>query len=169
MSALRIRPVTPSDRDVLETMIEACYAASYPGWYDAELLRAALPLMRRTDDKLLASGRYFIAFLGEDLAGCGGWSMWTPGTKEEQPGIAHIRHFATHPSFMRRGVAGAILRRCFEESAATGVRLLQCYSSRAAETFYAHHGFQRVREININLSPTVAIPAILMEKMLLQA
>lgn len=163
MAALDIRPASPDDRDALERVIADCYATVYPGWYDADLLGEALPLMLKIDPALLASGRYFVASQGKDVAGCGGWSARTPGTGVELGGTAHIRHFATHPDFMHQGVGGAILDRCIAETRAAGMQRLQCFSSTPAEGFYARHGFRRIDNVNVMLGDSVSFPAVLME------
>ena len=166
MVAIHIRPATTDDREVLEELIDACYSTVYPGWYDDVLLSAALPVMLRIDPALLESGRYFAASLGGRLAGCGGWSTATPGTGRTEETVGHIRHFATHPDFMRSGVGSAIIMRCLEEAKREGMRVLRCFSSIPAERFYARHGFDRIDAVNIMLGDSVAFPAVLMEKKL---
>lgn len=156
---LSVRVATEADRDQLEQLISDCYSEVYPNWYDDEVIDAAKHSMLRVDANLLASGRYMAAEKGGKLAGCGGWSIASPGTGQ-------IRHFATHPDFMRQGVGAAILNACFDAAAKEGVKTLQCFSSTAAEEFYARHGFERKQDVSIMLDGRVAFPAVLMEKTL---
>jgi N-acetylglutamate synthase-like GNAT family acetyltransferase len=98
------------------------------------------------------------------LAGCGGWSASAPGNTASVAKTAHIRHFATHPDFMGKGVGGAILDRCISEASFAGMANLRCFSSLPAEGFYARHGFQKLDSVNVMLSDGAYFPAVLMEK-----
>ncbi|MCB1383090.1 MAG: GNAT family N-acetyltransferase [Notoacmeibacter sp.] len=165
MPIVAIRPAGEADRSLLEDLIADCYATVYPGWYDAEVLENALPAMLRIDPALLSSGRYLVAFAGSVAAGCGGWSVATPGTGALSSGTGHIRHFATRPGMMGKGVGGAILERCVAEARAAGVSRLQCFSSLAAEGFYARHGFAKQQDVTVMIGEA-AFPAVLMERLL---
>ena len=113
---LRVR-ATRSTTRCSGAVLCASYPALMAGVYAAELLARTLPAMTRPNPKLLGSGRYYLveAPTGECL-GCGGWSDHPPGGLETNPLRAHIRHFATHPDWTRRGVA-ADLRRCEADAA----------------------------------------------------
>jgi N-acetylglutamate synthase-like GNAT family acetyltransferase len=164
--SLEIRPAGEADKPELESLIAECYAAVYPGWYDEEMLSEAMPQMLRIDARLLASGHYFVASFDKQVAGCGGWSAGAPGSEQGNTS-AHIRHFATHPHFMGKGVGGTILEHCVSEAQAQGLARLQCFSSLPAESFYARHGFAKIDEVNVMLGGRVAFPAVLMERALL--
>lgn len=166
MSKLTIKPATEANRDELEQLISVCYSEVYPGWYEEDVLIDALPAMLRVDAKLLESGRYLSAYKGKKLAGCGGWSTMEPGSGNMQSGIGHIRHFATHPDFMRQGVGSAILNACITAATEEGLERLQCFSSLAAEDFYNRHGFEPKQEVTIMLGENIPFPAILMERQL---
>jgi GNAT superfamily N-acetyltransferase len=161
---LTMRAADGSDRAALEKLIGDCYSAVYPGWYDEDVLGSAMPAMLRIDPALLASGRYFTASFGGALAGCGGWSASAPGNSASIEKTAHIRHFATHPDFMGKGVGGAILDRCISEASYAGMAQLRCFSSLPAEGFYARHGFQKLDSVNVMLSDGAYFPAVLMER-----
>ncbi len=165
-TGLIIRAGNESDRALLEDMIADCYATVYPGWYEADILADALPAMLRIDPALLGSGHYFVAEMDNVIAGCGGWSARKPGTGETTSAVGHIRHFATRTGYMGKGVGGAILEHCASEASNHGVEKLQCFSSLAAETFYARHGFGKLQEVNVMLGGEAVFPAVLMEKAL---
>src|SRR4051812_50213023 len=89
--------------------------------YAPELLARALPLMVRPNPALLASGTYHVAETdGGAVVGCGGWTRERPGTREVQPGLAHIRHFATRAESAGRGVGRAVYRRREAQAVAAG-------------------------------------------------
>lgn len=163
-AGLNIRQAGNGDRAALEALIAECYTAVYPGWYEADVLGGAMPAMLRIDPALLASGRYLLATLDEKIAGCGGWSMNAPRSAASDADIGHIRHFATHPDFMGKGVGGAILDRCVSEASQKGMMKLRCFSSLPAESFYARHGFGKLDSVNVMLSDGAYFPAVLMER-----
>lgn len=162
MPAITLRPASAADRVALEALIAECYGAIYPGWYDTDVLEEAMPQMLRIDARLLESGRYFVALADGELAGCGGWSANAPGRDASATG--HIRHFATRPELMRKGVGGAILDRCVADARTSDVTGLQCFSSLPGEAFYARHGFRRIDTVTIMLGESAPFSAVLMRK-----
>lgn len=163
---MKLRAANEEDREVLEILIADCYATVYPNWYEDDLLGDALPAMLKIDTKLLNSGRYFVATVGGQIAGCGGWSAAAPGKMSADQTTGHIRHFATSTDHMGKGVGGAILELCVSEAANAGLGKLKCFASLPAEGFYARHGFEKVDTVNVMLGESVYFPAVLMEKRL---
>ena len=132
--------------------------------HDPAVLDAALPLMTRANPVLLASGTYYLAESDAGLAvGCGGWSRERPGSGEVAPELAHIRHFATHPEWIGRGIERALYARCEQDARAAGIRRFECNASLNGEGFYAALGFAPVRPIELPMG-SVAVPAILMQR-----
>src|SRR5688572_20469091 len=112
-----IRVATPDDAASVATLLEASYPPLMASAYDARALLPALKVMTKPNPSLLASGTYYLAESpGGRIVGSGGWTLERPGTRVIEPGVAHIRHFATDPSWAKRGVGRAIYDRC--ESAA---------------------------------------------------
>ena len=123
--------------------------------------------MLRIDPALLNSGRYMLARAGNVIAGCGGWSANAPGKIPTEDMTGHIRHFATRPDAMGKGIGGAILERCIAEAKSSGMVRLKCFSSLAAEGFYMRHGFVKLDNVNVMLGSGVYFPAVLMERPLI--
>ena len=148
-------------------MIDKLLARSYPtlmaGAYRKEVLLVALPILTKSSPELLKSGTYYVAEESGRILGCGGWTFERPGTSELTPGLAHLRHFATDPAFVRQGVGRMIFRECARAAAHEGATTFQAYSSLNAESFYRSLGLTRVKEIDLPKRLTVAIPAIFME------
>ena len=159
LTEITIQAARSGDQEVLSALLAASYA-SLKGSYDPHGLDAALPYMSRANPKLLAGGTYYIAAIGGEPAGRGGWSMEKPGSGEIVPGIGHIRHFATHPHHMRKGVARSLLRRCLEEASAAGFRTMMCQSTLPAEGFYRSAGFRRLGIVEVELGPALLLPAV---------
>ena len=107
--------------------------------------------MTRANPALLASGTYYVAEIDGRIVSCGGWSRNKIGGPST-PRLFHIRHFATHPDHVRRGAAGAILKRCIGEAAAGGAHELEVLSSLPAEPFYAGHEFRTMAAVHVPMS-----------------
>ena len=166
MTALSVRVAGVEDAAAVEQVLQASYPALMAAAYDRELLTRVLPLITRANPRLLASGRYYLCEAEGLAVGCGGWSPERPGSVEVEPGIAHIRHFATRPEWTGRGVGGALYRRCEDAARAAGVREFECYASLNGEAFYAALGFRRVRPIDVPMAGGLSLPSILMNRAL---
>ena len=107
-----------------------------------------MPATTRANPELLASGRYYLVETGTgEPAGCGGWSAHPPGAAEPDPRRAHIRHFATHPAWLRRGVARMLYERCEIDARAAGFTVFETHASLNGEPFYAALGFTEVERL----------------------
>jgi GNAT superfamily N-acetyltransferase len=163
MAAITIRAATPQDEAMLTELIAASYATLGAG-YEAGQLAAAMPVMSRPNPKLLSCGTYYIAECDAEPAACGGWTREKPGSGEIVEGVAYIRHFATHPAHLRKGIARILLDRCLAEAAAAGLRLMKSQATLTGEPFYAAAGFRRVGMIDVEMGPGNMLPAVDMER-----
>lgn len=159
-----VRTATPNDRELLSQLIASSYGGLARAPYDPGALAAALPSMSRANPKLLASGTYHVAEIGGTAAGCGGWTMEKPGSDEIVAGVGHIRHFATHPAHLRKGIGRLLLDVCLTEAREAGIRTMMCQSTLPAEPFYAAAGFRRIGLIEIEMGPGVRLPAVAMQR-----
>jgi len=92
--------------------------------------------------EILTGGRYFVAELDGQVIAGGGWSTTVPGGgAAEALGVGHVRDFATHPDYLRRGAARGILAATLESARTAGMTELVCVSTTVAAPFYAAHGF----------------------------
>jgi len=162
---MRLRVATPEDEEAVSSVLGPSYRELWAGTYPDELLARALPVTTRANPELLASGRYYLveAATGEP-AGCGGWSAHPPGASEADPRRAHIRHFATHPAWLRRGVGRMLYARCEADARAGGFTVFEAYASLNGESFYAALGFRRLERIETPMPGGVRFPAIRMER-----
>jgi GNAT superfamily N-acetyltransferase len=99
-------------------------------------------------------------------AGCGGWTIDKPGSGEIVEGVGHIRHFATHPAHLRKGVARLLLEHCLAEARAAGIHIMMSQSTLPAEKFYAAAGFRPIGPIEVEMGPGVVLPAVEMQRRL---
>ncbi len=160
-----VRRATPED----ESRVSEVLLASYPGLmstaYDQAILEGVLPLITRANPALLSAGTYYLAANDEGFAvGCGGWSRERPGTSEVTFALAHIRHFAIRPEWLRRGIGRELYERCEEDARSSGARRFECQASLNAEGFYAALGFRSVARIEVRIGPGPLLPSVLMER-----
>ena len=160
---MQVRRTYPEDAPLIDELLARAYPTLMADAYREEVLAVALPALTKSNAKLLTSGTYYVAEEAGRILGCGGWTLERPGTSEVTPGVAHLRHFATDPDFVRRGVGRIIFRECAQAAARAGAKVFQAYSSLNAEPFYKSLGLARIKQINLPIPLTVAIPAILME------
>lgn len=164
MGAIEVRSARLSDADAVGQILMASYPALMAEAYDPELLRRALPLITRPNERLLISGNYYLAESEDRAIGCGGWSHEEPGGSARAPGVAHIRHFAVSAAYVGRGAGRAIFDRCEADARAEQIRLFKCFSSRNAVGFYASLGFSYCGEIEVPMPDGIKFPSILMER-----
>ena len=160
---MKVRRTYPEDEALIDELLERAYPTLMADAYRKEVLSAALPFLTKSNMALLTSGTYYVAEESGRVLGCGGWTLERPGTSEVTPGIAHLRHFATDPNFVRQGVGRTIFRKCAQAATQAGATMFQAYSSLNAEPFYASLGLTRIKQIDLPRPSTVPIPAILME------
>lgn len=159
------RIAMPEDEASVGDLLKASYSALMLSSYDEAVLAGALPMITRANPSLLSAGTYYVAESEEGvIVGCGGWTRERPDTTELVPGLGHIRHFATHPSWIGRGVGRSIYAMCEEQARSAGLWRLECYSSLNAEGFYAALGFRSIRQIEVPMGQGVALPGVLMQR-----
>lgn len=158
-----VRTADISDADAVRRVLLASYPSLMAKAYDEDLLRRAIPLITRPNERLLGSGTYYIAELDGEAIGCGGWSHEEPGGTATEPGVAHIRHFAVSADYLGRGAGRALFDRCESAARAEGVRMFKCYASRNAVGFYSALGFRLCGEIDVPMPSNVSFPSLLME------
>jgi N-acetylglutamate synthase-like GNAT family acetyltransferase len=160
-----LRVATPGDAEAVSELLRTSYPRLMRSAYDEDVLAPALKLMTQPNPSLLRSGTYYLAELATgSLVGCGGWTPERPGTKSVEPGLGHVRHFAVHPDWTRRGIGRALLESCYRTARAAGVTAFECYSSLNAEKFYRALGFVRIREMDMELKPPVVLRGVLMRR-----
>jgi GNAT superfamily N-acetyltransferase len=167
MPDFAIRITGPDDKEAISHLLQASYPVLFRTWYDDDVLAASLPLMTQANLRLLGSGMFFVAeSCDRQAVGCGGWSLERPGSGEVESGLGHIRHFAVHPGWLRKGIGGALLEHCLDDARARGITGLERYSSLPAEAFYRAGGFTPVETIQVDLGRGVRLTTVVMRRTL---
>jgi N-acetylglutamate synthase-like GNAT family acetyltransferase len=159
------------DADAVSELLTASYRSLMTGYYDPGVLAAALPIITQANPALLESGTYYCVVDRRGLlVGCGGWTRRAPGgAVGSGAGVedrGHLRHFATHPDYVRRGVGASVAERCFYAAADAGLSALECFASLNAERFYARLGFKRIDVRDVLVGGKIAFPSVLMRRAL---
>ena len=153
------------DDSGVSALLNASYPALMKASYESAILARALPLMTRANPVLLSCGTYYLCEMADGrIGGCGGWTLEQPGSGEVTPGVAHIRHFATHPDLIRCGIGMAIYARCEANARSAGAQQLDCYASLNAKGFYRSLGFNEVCRMEVAMGPELRFPSLLMRR-----
>jgi GNAT superfamily N-acetyltransferase len=161
---MHARCAVPGDETAVSALLLASYSELMAKDHDPHTMAAALPAMVRANPSLLASGTFYVVDgPASSVFGCGGWTIAAPGTNMETAGLAHLRHFATHPAFVRQGIGRLIYNRCVEAARRAGVTRFQAFSSLTAVAFYASAGLSIIRPFDLALAGNVKMPAMLMQ------
>lgn len=150
---MHIRKSNLEDLENTNSLLAACYPALMKDAYSTEILSAAIPIISKAQPQLLSSGTYFVAQSPKgDIIGCGGWTLNSPNNdRGHKPDIGHIRHFATHPDYVRLGIAKSIFQLCKTQALEHSVKSFECFASLNAEDFYKSLGFSTIERIEIPL------------------
>jgi GNAT superfamily N-acetyltransferase len=164
---ITLRLAVPGDLAAVDALLQRSYPRLLAPDYPPSVMVTAVPLIARARPELLASGRYFLAVGDGKVVGAGGYSLAAPAGRgapegDQSQGTGHIRHVATDPGLVRRGIGSALLRAVFAAAAQEGVEVFECLSTRTAEAFYATHGFRRIGLLDIPLADGIRFPAIRM-------
>ncbi|UDF04680.1 GNAT family N-acetyltransferase [Asticcacaulis sp. AND118] len=165
--SLALTVARPEDRADIEDMLGLAYEEGLHRSYGSDLVEEVLPLLTVLDPLLLTCGTFYVmADMDGQIAACGGFTRETPGSGEVIEGVAHIRHFATHPDFAGFGVGSRLFQHCLKEAKAAGLREFVCYSGLNAEGFYRTLGFKRENLIEIHMGEGAILPAVLLRRLI---
>lgn len=141
---ITIRPATRHDISLLDDLYRRSYARLLAADYPPSALVFALPEIARAQPELIDSGLYFVAESGTALLSAGGWSRAMPGGTGRAPGVGYVRHLATDPDAVRRGVGTRLMTHFIQDARDKGIRVLHCKSTLTATPFYKSLGFHSV-------------------------
>lgn len=177
MASIFIRAANADDVPALRDLIERSVRELQVDWYYPEQIEAAVHSVFGVDMQLIEDGTYFIAEIGGQLAGCGGWSK--RGTLygashydhsrqdvllDPSRDPARIRAFFTHPTFARKGVGRALLLHCEEQARKSGFHSMEMAATLPGVPLYAAHGYEALETFDVPLPGGHSIPVQRMEK-----
>src|SRR5207237_2851512 len=123
--AFALRPARLDDVRKLETLIAISARTLLAPWYSPAQVDAAVGSVFAVDTQLIEDGTYFVAARSLTMVGCGGWSRRRTlfgadrGHTSDAASVldpacdpAPIRALFVHPTYARRGIPAAPMRRC---------------------------------------------------------
>jgi N-acetylglutamate synthase-like GNAT family acetyltransferase len=161
---IAVRVAEQGDAALVDLVLQESYPALMAGAYEPDLLARALPMMVRSNPRLLASGSFYLAESGGEPVGCGGWTFDEPGSGILESGTAHIRHFGVRPGWTGKGAGRLLYERCEADARAAGAKRFLCLSSLNGEPFYRALGFNADGAVDIQMGPDVSLPSVVMSR-----
>lgn len=158
-SELSHRPAVLTDIPILTDIMDKAILQLQKSFLTDAQIESSRTIMG-LDTTLIEDGTYFIVFLNDVPAGCGGWSRretlyggdHTPDRQARllDPSVeaARVRAMYTHPDFARRGVGTRILELCECAAAAAGFSHCELMATLSGEPLYAARGYSSVERIS---------------------
>lgn len=164
-STVKIRPSTLSDFDGVRSVLRNSFPSQLHGHYPQDELVRMLPLLTRPSPQLLSCGTFYVAEQDSKIVGCGGWTSKymissKSGLGNDEEGLAHLRHFATHEDWLRRSIGKSIFIRCLVECRIKGMKKMMVFAVLNAVPFYTNCGFEVKKYMDMplgNMKLNVAI------------
>lgn len=157
-----LRRATEADISALDHLFQRSYLQLLVPDYPPSALVSAVPIMARAQPGLIRSGLFHVIEERGRLLGAGGWSLEAPGGRPGQRGVAHVRHLATDPDAVRRGVGRRLLTHILLEAKGSGMLQMRCQSTLTAVPFYSAMGFVPQAEQEILLNGAVPFRTVAM-------
>jgi GNAT superfamily N-acetyltransferase len=174
----RLRKAVPEDIPAMEALIARSAREVGTQDYTPAQTEAAVAHVYGVDTELIRDGTYFVVTIGDEIAGCGGWSRrrtlfggdhasarpTESGLLDPMVDPAKIRAFFVDPRFVRRGIGAALVEECERAALDAGFRTLELMATRTGEKLYAECGYAVVERTAISLPGAVAFPLARMKK-----
>lgn len=179
-----LRLATIADIPRLGELIRASVSALSEQYYSPAQISSALTHVFGVDTTLILDGTYFLVAVGDEFAGCGGWSkrqtlfggdqIRTPEAQTDDDKLldpdnqaARIRAFYVHPAYARRGIGSMILRACEAAAVKAGFTRVELIATLPGEPLYSKLGYSNFGPFEIPLPATAALGAFRMGKSLI--
>lgn len=152
-----------ADLAAVDLLLSRSYPKLLSRDYPPSMQVLAIPRIARARPELLASGTYFLAEDGTGrVIAAGGWTRANPAAAGGQVDIGHVRHVATDPAVVRRGVGRALMTQVMADARDAGMLGLDCLSTLTAVPFYAALGFHALYSTEARLAPGISFPVMRM-------
>jgi GNAT superfamily N-acetyltransferase len=175
-TTIAIRTATLEDVPILRSLIAESVRILQAGHYTTEQREGALGTVFGVDTQLIRDGTYFVAEVGKEIAGCGGWSRRKTAFGSDRAAerdnalldpardAAKIRAFFVHPDWARRGIGSQILEACETAATAEGFSRLELVSTLPGVPMYGARGFASREAFEVPLENGAKLPVVRMTK-----
>ncbi len=174
---MHLRIATRDDIPAITDLMAASMAALLPDFLDEKQVQRSNESMG-VDTQLIEDGTYFLVYVDDALAGCGGWSRrrtlyggnHTAGRDDSladphtEP--AKIRAMYTHPDFTRRGIGRFLLDAGEAAARAEGFKTMEMGSTAPGRPLYEACGYEFVEDLSKPSEDGTIVPVLRMRKSL---
>lgn len=174
-SELVLKIATLADVPAIEALMAASMKDLLPAFLDEKQVARSSESMG-VDTQLIEDGTYFLVYVDQILAGCGGWSRrrtlyggnHTTGRDdsladpETEP--AKIRAMYTHPAFTRRGIGRFLLRSGEAAARAEGFKAMEMGSTAPGRPLYEACGYALIEDLSSPSEDGTVVPILRMRK-----
>lgn len=172
---MHLRTATREDIPAIEALMAASMAVLLPKFLDAKQVERSSETMG-VDTLLVDDGTYFLVYIDNALAGCGGWSRrktlyggnHTTGRDDElaDPATepAKIRAMYTHPDFTRRGIGRFLLNAGEAAAKAEGFKVMEMGSTAPGRPLYEAAGYMFIEDLSQPSEDGTIVPILRMRK-----
>lgn len=172
---MHLRTATREDIPAIEALMAASMAVLLPKFLDAKQVERSSETMG-VNTLLVDDGTYFLVYIDNALAGCGGWSRrktlyggnHTTGRDDElaDPATepAKIRAMFTHPDFTRRGIGRFLLNAGEAAAKAEGFKVMEMGSTAPGRPLYEAAGYMFIEDLSQPSEDGTIVPILRMRK-----
>lgn len=172
---MHLRTATREDIPAIEALMAASMAVLLPKFLDAKQVERSSETMG-VDTLLVDDGTYFLVYIDNALAGCGGWSRrktlyggnHTTGRDDEladpETEPAKIRAMYTHPDFTRRGIGRFLLNAGEAAAKAEGFKVMEMGSTAPGRPLYEAAGYKFIEDLSQPSEDGTIVPILRMRK-----
>jgi GNAT superfamily N-acetyltransferase len=147
------------------------------GFYSDLEIESYLRYTPTLEEYLVADSTYYVAHLGERLAGCGGWSIKAPAysaitrdpADRTQSRPPKVRAMYVHPDFTRRGIGRQLLAVIERAIIDAGYEQADLDATLAGVPLYTRCGYIPVGETHADLPNGARMRFVCMRKRLIEA
>ena len=172
---VKTRLATEADIPELTRLVDRSVRGLMSRDYTNRQIESALVHLFGVDDQLIYDQTYFVAEMGGQLAGAGGWSFRKDlyGTHADTNTIldwrseaARIRAMYVSPEFARQGVGSALLRTSEADARKHGYRRVELISTWTGMPLYIANGYRAIEEVSVFLPDGIGLTGMQMGKVL---
>ncbi len=174
LPGVALRAAVAADRDSI--LVLQCRSLRELGRsrYSERQIESYLRHAETLEPYLVADGTYFVASAGDRLAGCGGWSLRSPGyaavtgasTCAGSARMPRLRAMYVHPGFARRGIGSLLVAAIEREILAAGFCEAAVDATLPGVTLYERCGYRATGEIRAELPDGETLGFVCMRKRL---
>lgn len=182
-SAFQLRKATLEDIPQLRLLIDSSVRSLQKSYYTPAQISGSLKSVYGVDTQLIEDGNYFVVYPDASpalIVGCGGWSHRSTlyggdqyasrddsNLLDPEKDAAKIRAFFVRPDWVRRGIAGVVLRACEDAAREAGFKRAEMGATLSGVPFYESMGYVKGKQVDAPLGDGMVLEVVRMGKELM--